>query len=125
MHEARLFHLKQHVRIYPQSGPDLTRLDRFLLGLVRFRQRVIWERADRRLRKEWRTFSKDQGTDPFGARSRVEILVRGPMTGRWTMNIFWDPDNEHWSGTHLSFDFLLDWPVGCHRVFCTRRRWES
>jgi hypothetical protein len=116
MHEARLFHLQQRVRIYPQSGADLTCLDAFLLLLVRFRQRVIWERAGRRLRKQCDTFSREMGADPFGARSRVEILVRGPMTGRWTMNIFWNPDHEHWAGMHLSIEFVLDWPVACNTV---------
>jgi hypothetical protein len=84
MFAAKLFPLAEKVRIISQSEREaLSMSDKVLLEVIRLRQDAIWRRGRNKLNRYWDTFVTDQGSDPFGPHSRVEIHVLTSMVGRW------------------------------------------
>jgi hypothetical protein len=118
MFAAKLFPLAEKVRIISQSEREaLSMSDKVLLEVIRLRQDAIWRRGRNKLNRYWDTFVTDQGSDPFGPHSRVEIHVLTSMVGRWRMVVYWDPGNAAWAGMHLQLSFVLEWPLTCDAVF--------
>ena len=118
MFAAKLFPLDQKVRIISQQDSDMLGMtDQVLLEVIRFRQDAIWRRSKNKLNRYWDSFASDQGADPFGPHSRVEIHVWKSLVGRWRMVVHWNPDDAAWAGMHLQLDFFLEWPLTCDAVF--------
>ena len=80
---------------------------------------AIVRRCRKVLARSWDTFEQDQGADPFGAHSRVELHIdrANLLTGRWAMFVYWSSENEGWSGMHLLIEGAFVWPLSCVEVF--------
>lgn len=103
---ARIFPLDRQVRIIlgqVDGAPGIA--DRVLLGVIQFRQDAIWQRSKNKLERYWSTFSVDQGADPFGSKSRVEVHIVKPFLGLWSMRLYWNPEDEAWAGMYLQLDY--------------------
>jgi len=68
---------------------------------------------------EWRTFHKDQGTNPFSRKSRLRVRLDGyaGFFGLWGLSIYWNPENEDYHGMSIEYEYFLCFPYSCNTGF--------
>ena len=115
MHAVRFAGFRPNVRVIGLEGKRSFTREGLLRIILRNEKRVL-ARAKRKLARQWDSFGQDQGADPFDAEARVEIYLRGGLTGRWRMLVYWEPGGA-WAGMHLRFEYFWIWPWSCLEVF--------
>ncbi len=79
----------------------------------------LWERAKRKIDKQWDDFGESRDIDLFGLGTRVQInlIESHPVTLTWELNLFWEREDYDYEGMYISVHFFLGFPYSVHFVF--------
>src|SRR5438034_3207673 len=67
----------------------------------------IWQQAIDAVKREWDSFEKDQGVNPFASHTRVSAFGV-EEDGTWGMSLCWDPDTTDYTGMCIIVIFRDD-----------------